>query len=132
MVNTKIIKEYIVTIATTEQFSIFKEIDKIKYVPIDSEFIKKELFMARLWKRRSKKKGKLETRRVFEFQEAGLWVPQEYIDAGGPIPSTACKLSCFSVIIEIISDLKDENILRYSILYMGEHPWSEEFIKTYL
>lgn len=131
MIDIKTIKEHIINIVKENEDVISINIDKIEYVPVDRSIIKKEVFKNRLWKRMGKKRINNETRRIFKFSESGLWIPPEYIGAKS-IPSSKCKLSDFNIIIEIICDFKDNDILRHNILYIGEHPWEEDFIKNYL
>jgi len=131
MLNTKMVKEYITKVSKLEEFAIASGFAKTKHIEMCSDDVLKASLKTKSWKRKGKKKLSGETRRLFEFSETNLWIPPSY-RMTAIVPSTVCELSSFSVVLEVISDLKDDTILRYAILYIGEHIWSEDFITTYL
>lgn len=130
--TSKLIKEFIVkTCVINNNELISKEINGLTFLDIDIKELMKSIKKQNNWKRIHKCKILNKVRRIMAFNEGCVYIPPEYI-GNAVISSAVINLIQFNIVFEIMSDEKDENVLEYKLLYIGEHDWEENFCTSFI
>jgi hypothetical protein len=127
-ISTNIVKNYITEVVLPDYKDQIVETCKNLKWDIFSMDLSKGIIKKNDWKRVHKCKIDDKTRRVFTYEESGLYVDPA---ARGQrvLPSKVLTLAAFDLIIAVYTDKDDNNIIGHELLYIGEHEWEEDYYK---